>query len=167
MQLYNTEVALLTPLYQYVSEGLKRNDTVIVVATPQHRTRLHERLLENGIDAEALAVEGRYIVKDAATTLTQFMRFGMPDRALYMASVGRLIAQAENRGRPVRAFGEMVALLWDSGNKDAVIKLENLWNELGSMHTFSLFCAYPELHFITYGEELDQIISCHDLHYIS
>jgi len=37
----------------------------------------------------------------------------------------------------------MVALLWADGKGDAAIALEGLWNELGKMHRFALFCAYP------------------------
>ena len=46
-------------------------------------------------------------------------------------------------GRPVRAYGEMVALLWDDGLVNAAIQLEAMWNELGRAHSFSLFCGYP------------------------
>jgi len=41
------------------------------------------------------------------------------------------------------AFGEMVALLWAEGNFTAAIRVEELWNDLQKLHTFSLFCAYP------------------------
>jgi two-component system NtrC family sensor kinase len=37
----------------------------------------------------------------------------------------------------------MVALLWEAGNIDAALRLETLWNNLATMHTFSLLCAYP------------------------
>jgi hypothetical protein len=37
----------------------------------------------------------------------------------------------------------MVAVLWDQGNVAAAIALEDLWNDLGTKHPFSLFCAYP------------------------
>jgi len=42
----------------------------------------------------------------------------------------------------VRAYGEMVALLWDEGNVTAAIELEALWNELAQQLPFSLLCAY-------------------------
>jgi anti-sigma regulatory factor (Ser/Thr protein kinase) len=38
----------------------------------------------------------------------------------------------------------MVALLWDDGQVNAALELENLWNDLGWAVAFSLFCAYPE-----------------------
>jgi signal transduction histidine kinase len=37
----------------------------------------------------------------------------------------------------------MVAILWKDGNRDAAIRLEELWNELAKIHPFALFCAYP------------------------
>jgi hypothetical protein len=45
-------------------------------------------------------------------------------------------------GRPVRAFGEMVAHLWNDGLITAAVELEQLWNGLGREVPFSLFCAY-------------------------
>ena len=43
----------------------------------------------------------------------------------------------------VRAFGEMVGLLWVDGQRSAATRLEEYWNELLSGSTLSLFCAYP------------------------
>src|SRR5207248_431872 len=40
-------------------------------------------------------------------------------------------------------FGELVALLWADGNRAAAIRLEELWDDLGKTHSFSLFCSYP------------------------
>jgi len=53
------------------------------------------------------------------------------------------MARATQAGRNLRIFGEMVALLWAEGNRTATIRVEELWNELGKGHSFSIFCAYP------------------------
>jgi PAS domain S-box-containing protein len=37
----------------------------------------------------------------------------------------------------------MVALLWAEGKPQAAIRLEQLWNELSKVQSFSLRCAYP------------------------
>ena len=68
---------------------------------------------------------------------------GKPDEARFRNVVGTLVAQATAGKRPLRAFGEMVALLWQKGNADAAIRLEELWNDPGKEYVFSLFCAYP------------------------
>ncbi len=66
-------------------------------------------------------------------------------------------------GRRVHAFGEMVALLWASGNREGAIRVEELWNELGRVHRFALFCAYP---IVGFDQESDAasllgVCSCH------
>jgi PAS domain S-box-containing protein len=68
---------------------------------------------------------------------------GMPDRGRFVSSVGGLVERAVAGGRPLRAFGEMVALLALDGNTAAAVRLEELWNELGGRYSFGLFCAYP------------------------
>ena len=65
------------------------------------------------------------------------------DPAAFDRVVGGLIMQAGTGGRPVRAYGEMVALLWDDGFVNDAIQLEEMWAELGRTHSFSLFCGYP------------------------
>jgi hypothetical protein len=42
----------------------------------------------------------------------------------------------------VRAYGEMVDILWREGKIDAAIELEQLWNELASKYSFTLLCTY-------------------------
>ncbi|HKN54355.1 MAG TPA: hypothetical protein VJX66_17775 [Amycolatopsis sp.] len=54
-----------------------------------------------------------------------------------------MIRAAAGAGRPVRAYGEMVAWLWDAGLAGAAIKLEAMWNDLGRAEAFSLYCGYP------------------------
>jgi hypothetical protein len=57
-------------------------------------------------------------------------RLGHVNGILFRSVVGRLMSKAARSGRPVRAYGEMVALLWDAGHLDAAIDVELLWNEL-------------------------------------
>ena len=72
------------------------------------------------------------------------MIHGSPDREQFTRLIGKIVQEAADGGRKsVRVFGELVALLWDRGQCDAVLQLEELWNQLGAIHRFSLFCAYP------------------------
>ena len=47
----------------------------------------------------------------------------------------------------MRAFGEMVAVLWGNGQCAAAIVLEVMWNHLQSAEQYPLFCAYPRSSF--------------------
>jgi hypothetical protein len=67
-----------------------------------------------------------------------------PDEDLFRQVIVDVLQVAACRGRKVRAFGEMVALLWAKGLCGATIRLEHLWTEFCRSQSFSLFCAYPK-----------------------
>jgi hypothetical protein len=69
---------------------------------------------------------------------------GWPNEKYFSDMAGQLIKKAGKNNRRVRAFGEMVALLWERGNSSAAIRLEELWNKMLSTEAFCLFCAYPK-----------------------
>ena len=52
-------------------------------------------------------------------------------------------ASVAGERRRIAAFGEMVNILWATGNYDAALRLEQLWNRLAEEQSFSLLCAYP------------------------
>ena len=66
-----------------------------------------------------------------------------PNEQRFHEVVGNLLAQADGRHLWVRAFGEMVAVLWAEGRQEAALHLEKLWNRLSERYSFSLYCAYP------------------------
>ena len=54
-------------------------------------------------------------------------------------------SSARVKGRrpcPVRAYGEMVDVLWRRANADGAIELEMLWNRVTTRAQFSLLCGY-------------------------
>ena len=97
----------------------------------------------SGVGIDAAVAAGAYLVVDARETLQRFLIDGRPDARLFDEVVGELVRAAAATGRPVCAYGEMVALLWDDGRVNAAIELEALWNDLGLRVPFSLFCSYP------------------------
>jgi len=115
-----------------------------VVATEAHRASFLDHLVQAGVDVASAQASGGLVLLDANETLDAFMIDGRPDRDRFAASVGNLLISASDNGRrSVRAFGEMVALLWDDDQVTAAIELEDLWNGLAGHAPFSLFCAYP------------------------
>lgn len=71
------------------------------------------------------------------------MRDGSPNQVLFKEVIAGLLQRASANGRKVRAFGEMMAVLWANGLHDATIRLEHLWEGLCHVEHFSLLCAYP------------------------
>ncbi len=145
VQFYEADDFLLAGVTRFVAAGISDGDCSIVIATKAHREDLETRLVNRGLDLNAARRRGAYVAIDAADTLAKFMVGDRPDPARFEQAVGELIQNAI-KGPPlrrVRAFGEMVALLWADGRPDAAIALETLWNDLGRRQTFSLLCGYP------------------------
>ncbi|HEX3282422.1 MAG TPA: ATP-binding protein [Pyrinomonadaceae bacterium] len=143
VQFYETDGFLLNSLSGFISSAINSRDAALVIATEQHRAGLDELLLANGVDLAKAKVSGQYLSLDASDTLSQFMVNGQPEPTRFKKVIGGIIASVTDGRERVRAFGEMVALLWAEGNYSGAIRLEELWNELQQSHSFSLFCAYP------------------------
>jgi PAS domain S-box-containing protein len=144
VQFYESDEFLAECVSAFIGEGLEAGEGAILIATVRHRADVESRLLHQGINLAALKASNEYFSLDAAETLSLFMANGSPDEKLFQRQIGGLVAKAGDGGRrSVRAFGEMVALLWDDGKTDAALQLEELWNELSRTHAFSLLCAYP------------------------
>ena len=147
VQFYESDDYLHNSLGEYVGAGLDGGDACVVVATGARRAWVDEHLRARGHDTRAARGRGQFFSLDAAETLSKLMVGGRPEPARFEEVVGRLVERAGGGRRRVRIFGEMVALLWADGNRDAAIRLEGLWNDLRRRRPFQLFCAYPIRHF--------------------
>jgi MEDS: MEthanogen/methylotroph, DcmR Sensory domain len=146
-QFYEDDAVFLDTLLRFVDAGLMAGEAVIVIATRQHLRALEERLSAFTIGMATNRLTGAYITIDAHEALGKFMIKGWPDDGLFLEFVMGLIERATANGRRVRAFGEMVALLWAAGNTAATIRLEYLWNKVCKIQKLPLFCAYPKTGF--------------------
>src|SRR6476659_7089673 len=146
VHLYGEDDRLLARhVSRYLAEGVRRGDGLVVIATPEHATAIRQQLGQGDPALAAAVQSGRLLFLDARETLDRFMVDGEPDRARFEQVVGGLLRDARARsstGR-VRAFGEMVALLWEAGRRDSATALEQYWNGLLDDGSFSLLCAYP------------------------
>jgi hypothetical protein len=144
LQIYESDTVFLDTLAGFVGNGINAGDCCIVIATEAHLLSLEARLKEYGIYIETLLSDNRYIPLSAEDTLAKFMVNGWPDETLFMQTVSELFKTARKQNRRVRAFGEMVAILWAQGHNGATVQLEDLWNKFCQKEEFCLFCAYPK-----------------------
>ncbi|MBW3595564.1 MAG: MEDS domain-containing protein [Actinobacteria bacterium] len=143
VQFYDSDEFLVASVREFLVRGLSAGEAAVLIATKAHRDSLAAALTTSGIDVGAMEADGAYVALDAAETLSKFMVDGSPDPHRFTDVIGRVLDGLTAEGRSIRAFGEMVALLWADGNVAAAIRLEELWNELAETHSFALFCAYP------------------------
>jgi KaiC/GvpD/RAD55 family RecA-like ATPase len=123
----------------FLVAAVRDGDTVIVIATESHRALLTAALDAAGVDVHAARCANQVRLFDAAEMLSRFMVGAVVDRRAFMDSVGQCVREARAEGRPVRAFGEMVPLLWAEGNRSAAIEVETMWSRLGTQIPASLF----------------------------
>jgi hypothetical protein len=142
VQVYQDAQFLADAVGEYAGVGLRQDEGVVIIARPQHRLAFEQALDRGGVDARQAIQRGQLKLFDAEEILAKFMRGGMPDWNAFRAVVGGIIAELRLQHRSVRAYGEMVDILWQNGEREAAIRLEEYWNELGKLQTFSLFCAY-------------------------
>lgn len=162
VQIYENDHVFIDSLEGFAGSGLIAGDSIIIIATAEHRKALEDRLTRQGFDMNYLSSAGRYIALDANETLSFFMVNNWPDEDLFIELITSVLERAQQNGQKVRAFGEMVALLWQQGFNGATVQLENLWNNLHKNDKFSLFCAYPKIGFTQdIHTSIDTICSAH------
>jgi hypothetical protein len=163
VQFYGNEQSLFTTVAGFLGEGLISGQPAIVIATESHRIAIVEHLCGRLIDCESARRNGSLLLLDAEDTLGQFMIGDAPDPDLFEQNVGRLIQQmVDGRGRPlIRAYGEMVDVLWKQGRPEAAIKLEILWNKLAMKFRFALLCGYAMGNFYKQARHLDEVCAQH------
>jgi hypothetical protein len=163
VQIYESDEVVLDSLEGFTSSGFDCGDSVIIIATKSHLDLLAEKLSLKGYNLDMLKATHQYIPLNAEEVLSKFMRKGWPDEILFMDVVKDLVilARGEN-SRNVRAYGEMVAILWEQGHSGATVHLEHLWNKFCDTEAFCLFCAYPKSGFTQdLNSSIDHICSTH------
>lgn len=144
VKFYDDDEALGRTVAEFLAPGLRVRQPAIVIATPEHLTLIGNELEQRSLDVHQLEADGDLQMLDADETLALFMSGGEPDPLRFHATVDGLIDRA-CKGRPpcaVRAYGEMVDVLWKRANADGAIRLEILWNRVSAHAEFSLLCGY-------------------------
>ena len=163
VQFYGNESSLYATVATFLGEGFIQGQPAIVIATGPHTSGIVRELAIRMIDVDGARRLGDLILLDAEDTLAAFMVDGIPDPVLFARHVGGVIEQAlGGRTRtPVRAYGEMVDLLWREGQADAAIRLEILWNELAARRAFALLCGYSMGNFYKQTRQFQEICAQH------
>ena len=149
VQFYKDDDSLAATAAGFLADGIAQGQPALVVATAAHTTRIIASMKTRGLDVDELRRTGELNLFDARKMLSSFMVGNLPDPLLFKSNVGDAIERL-GVGRtpcPIRAYGEMVDVLWQDGNSDGAIRLEILWNQLASTYEFSLLCGYAVGHF--------------------
>ena len=162
-QVYQDPEFFLDAVSHHVSSGLELGEGVILIMRDANWSSLEQRLQTGGADPAGAIARGQLHIYEAAETLARLMKGGMPDTDLFRELIGSALTQVRWKYPKIRAFGEMVDILWQRGHRLAAQHLEDLWNEFIRARGFSLLCAYrmDPLHGRTYGGPIENVCKSH------
>ena len=146
LQLFDSSKSLAETVAAYLMAGFNRGEPLLVVATPEHRDLLSNKLEAAGLNVRNAMISSRLTMLDASQTLDKFMRQDAPNAVAFDEVVGTLVGRLAN-GRRVCIYGEMVDVLAARSNYKGAYQLEVLWNALGRRECYTLFCGYASGHF--------------------
>ena len=152
VQLYGSDDRLLTKnVSRFLAEGLRRGDGLVIIASAEHTEAFASQLRDERGYSKAV-LEGRLVFLEAKATLEDLMVEGLPDANRFDTIIGGTLKQVQARAghTGLRAYGEMVGILWQVGQYAAAARLEELWNKLLKSSHIRLFCGYP---IDVFGEE--------------
>src|SRR4029453_18235762 len=99
VQFYEKDDFLIDSLCRFVTDGLKANETVVVVATDEHLNALNRRLSERSLDVVAAITTGNYVPLSAEATLPELKINGRLSAERFHEVVGNTISQTRISGR--------------------------------------------------------------------
>jgi len=146
VQFYKADEPLLNRnVGNFLWDGLLRGDGLLVIATRQRRESLSSHLSRLGADVALARKEGQLAMLDAHEVLARFMVNGQPDWDIFQGAIDEALQLAGPRmsNAGISAYGEMVGVLWEAGETEAAIRLEDCWNKLLHRGGITLFCGYP------------------------
>ncbi|MDB5043650.1 MAG: putative two-component sensor histidine kinase protein [Candidatus Eremiobacteraeota bacterium] len=146
MQFYQgDEQALATNVARFFHNGMMLGQGVAAIATAGRRAAIVRELAALNVDVDAAMQSGSVLLLDAEETLGRLMLDDLPDPQRFEWVIGTVLRGLRNvtGSRDVRAYGEMVGILWEAGRSADALRLEELWNGLIEREELELFCGYP------------------------
>ena len=143
MLLFDGTETLASAVSRVLCIALDQGHAAISIATREHQKVIDEQLGWRGIDVMRARQSGQYRSFDAMQTLAEISADGVPSIERFENVVGAVLQPVLRTFARVCIFGEMVALLWDAGQREAAVRLEKMWNDLVMAKPVVLHCAYP------------------------
>jgi hypothetical protein len=144
VQIYAELEELAVSVGRFLDAGFRSGEPAVVIATSAHWESFGAELERRGSTVDELQGQGLLTCLDADETLAAFMDGDLPVAGRFDEVVGGILGEVAARfpDKTVRAFGEMVDILFQRGQESAAIALEELWNRLLESRRCALLCAY-------------------------
>lgn len=142
-QIHRDRESLTESVYVFLQAGIRRGESVIVIADAELRDAVRERLSRDKTHPSAVSHSGQLQVLDATKVMAGFMpEIGVPEWARFRATLVPIVSRALPFGKALRICAEMSSMLWIAGNTEGAVRIEELWNALIRLHPIALYCGY-------------------------
>jgi DNA-binding NarL/FixJ family response regulator len=138
---------LLDHLTELVVATLRSGAPVVMVASDETRVSVARRLHAQQMNPAERAERGQYIETDAALAVSHIMHDGRPDKRRIGEIVHELdrlrLAAAKDPRDRLTIVGEVAVSVCLSGDFEAALEVERIWDELTRSLPFFTVCSYP------------------------
>jgi DNA-binding NarL/FixJ family response regulator len=147
VQFHADERQFLDDVSALVGATLRSGEPVLIVASEATRIGVAQRLQAREMNLAMLAERRQYVEQDSALAVSQIVHDGSPDEERVREIIHgldrlRLAAPKGPRGR-LTIVGDIAISLCRSGDTEAALEVERIWNEVTRPLPFFTVCSYP------------------------
>ena len=141
-QFHRDPNSLTESAFVFLESGLRLGKSLLIVAPSARVEQIFERLSSGKLHPKSLIDSGQLAVMDSTPVIEQLVSNGQTEWARFRGMLAPVLSRLAPRGHGTRIYGEIANTLWEAGETDAAIRLEDLWNAVAAAYSFSLFCGY-------------------------
>lgn len=141
-QFHRDTDALTESAFVFLEAGLRGSNSLLIIGPAERVEQLFDRLATAKFHPKSLADSGQLAVMDSTPIIEQLVSNGDAEFARFRGMLGPVLSRLRAHGRGTRIYGEIASVLWQAGETDAAVRLEDLWNALAGAFSFSLFCGF-------------------------
>ncbi len=140
MRFFRDDESLAAEVADFIATGIELGDQCLCFVEEHHEDGIKRELhARNRLD-----LKGKVEFYNAVQAAEKLCAGGDADPAVFNELVAPRVESAIRRSKTGRArvFGEIVSVLWRSGQEKQAAKAETFWNDLGLRLNITLYCGY-------------------------
>lgn len=141
-QFHRDTDALTESAVVFLEAGLRGGNSVLIIGPAGRVEQMFDRLAAAKFHPKSLADSGQLAVMDSTPLIEQLVSNGETEWARFRGMISPVLSRLRPYGRGTRIYAEIANVLWQAGETDVAVRLEDFWNALAGAFAFSLFCGF-------------------------
>jgi len=143
VRFYSDDGDLCRSVAAFFSEGFLLGHPALAIASAAHCAGIEACLSARGFHVPTLVRTGQLCLLDAESRLAEILVNGTIDEQRFRRLLAPMLDRAGEAGSQLRAYGEIVDILWKRTQPALALRLEALWNGVLRGHEdVLLLCGY-------------------------